>query len=78
MNVSMSLPCLIKLVMGWSGGVMVLGKLPVSGRPTIWMIVGQGPVALAVGAVGVVWTFLLFSIFSLLFLPLFRRQPDID
>ena len=78
MNVSMSLPCLIKLVMGWSGGVMVLGKLPVSGRPTIWMIVGQGPIALAVGAVGVVWTFLLFSIFSLLFLPLFRRQPDID
>ena len=30
----------------------VLGKLPVPGRPTIWMIVGQGPVALAVGAVG--------------------------
>ena len=78
MNVSMSLPCLIKLVMGSSGGVMVLGKLPVSGRPTIWMIVGQGPIALAVGAVGVVWTFLLFSIFPLLFLPLFRRQPDID
>ena len=22
------------------------------GRPTIWMIVGQGPIALAVGAVG--------------------------
>ena len=31
---------------------MVLGKLPVPGRPTIWMIVGQGPVALAVGAGG--------------------------
>ena len=29
---------------------MVLGKLPVPGRPTIWMIVGQRPVALAVGA----------------------------
>ena len=27
------------------------------GRPTIWMIVGQGPTALAVGAGGVVWTF---------------------
>ena len=65
MNVSMSLPCLIKLVTGWSGGVMVLGKLPVSGRPTIWMIVGQGPIALAVGAVGVVWTCLLFSLFLL-------------
>ena len=29
---------------------MVLGKLPVPGRPTIWMIEGQGPIALAVGA----------------------------
>ena len=35
---------------GWSGGAMVLGKLPVPGRPTIWMIVGQGPIALAAGA----------------------------
>ena len=31
---------------------MVLGKLPVPGRPTVWMIVGQGPIALAVGAGG--------------------------
>ena len=37
---------------GWSGGVKVLGKLPVPGRPTIWIIVGQGPIALAVGAGG--------------------------
>ena len=29
---------------------MVLGKL-VSGRPTIWISVGQGPTSLAVGAV---------------------------
>ena len=57
---------------------MVLGKLPVPGRPTIWMMVGQEPIALAVGAGGVVWTFLLSSIISLLFLPLFGRQPDID
>ena len=44
---------------------MVLGKLPVPGRPTIWMTVGQGPIVLAVGAGGgwVVWTF-----FSLLYL----------
>ena len=56
---------------------MVLGKLPVPGRPTIWIIVGQGPTALAVGARGVVWTFLLSSILSLLFLPLFGRRPDI-
>ena len=31
---------------------MVLGKLPVPGRPTILIIVGQGPIALAVGAGG--------------------------
>ena len=31
---------------------MVLGKLPVPGRPTIWITVGQGPPALAVGAGG--------------------------
>ena len=40
---------------GWSGGALVLGKLPVPGRPTIWII--QGPTA----QVGVVWTFLLSS-----------------
>ena len=57
---------------------MVLGKLPVPGRPTIWITVGQGPTALAVGVVGVVWTFLLSSILSLLFLPLFGRRPEID
>ena len=34
------------------GGAMVLGKLPVPGRPTIWISVGQGPTALAVGAGG--------------------------
>ena len=31
---------------------MVLSKLPVPGRPTIWFTVGQGPTALAVGAGG--------------------------
>ena len=35
---------------GWSGGAMVLGNLPVSGRPTIWITVGQGSTALEVGA----------------------------
>ena len=49
---------------------MVLGKLPVPGRPTLWMVVGQGPIALTVGAGrGFVWAFLLssilFSYFSL-------------
>ena len=33
-------------------GAMILGKLPVPGRPTIWMIVGRGPTVLAVGAGG--------------------------
>ena len=37
---------------GWSVGAMVLGKLPVPGRPTIWITVGQGPTALVVGAGG--------------------------
>ena len=31
---------------------MVLGKLPVPGRSTIWMTVGQGPIVLPVGAGG--------------------------
>ena len=31
---------------------MVLGKLPVPERPTIWMIVVQGSIALAVSADG--------------------------
>ena len=57
------------------GGVaMVLGKLPVPGRPTIWITVGQGPTALAVGADGVVWTFLL-SFILLLLSPLFGDGP---
>ena len=30
----------------------MLGKLPVPGRPTIWITVGQGPIALEVGAGG--------------------------
>ena len=55
----------------------MLGKLPVLGRPTVWVIVGQGPTVLVVGAGGVVGTFLLSSVLSLLFLPLFGRRPDI-
>ena len=37
---------------GWSGGAIVLGKLPVPGVLLIWIRVGQGPIALAVGAGG--------------------------
>ena len=37
---------------GWSGGAMVLGKLPVPGHPTIWITVRQEPTAITVGAGG--------------------------
>ena len=47
----------------------MLGKLPVPGRPTIWITVGQGPTALAVGAGGgcldIFTLVYLFSSFSL-------------
>ena len=46
---------------------MVLGKLPVPGRPTILITVGQGPTALAVGAGGgCLDIFTLIYLFSLL------------
>ena len=48
---------------------MVLGKLPVPGRPAFWIVVGQGPIALAVGAGGGCLDILLSSILSLFFLP---------
>ena len=57
---------------------MVLGKLPVSGRPKIWITVGQGPTVLTVGAGGGCLDILLPSILSLFFLPLFGRRPDKD
>ena len=41
---------------------MVLGKLPVPWRPTILITVGQGPIALAVGAGGGGW-----DIFTLIY-----------
>ena len=57
---------------------MVLGKLPVPGRPTILITVEQGPTALAVGAGrGGLDFFTLIYPFSS---PpsLFGRRPDID
>ena len=44
----------------------------------IWIIVGQGPIALAVGAGGGCFDIFSLSVLSLLFLPLSGRRPDID
>ena len=63
---------------GWSGGAMVLGKLPVPGRPTVWMTVGQGPIVLALGASGGCLDIFTLVYAFLLFLPLSGRQSDID
>ena len=56
----------------------MLGKLPVPGRPTNLTTIGQGPIALTVGAgrggLDIFYSHLSF----LLFLPLFVRRPDID
>ena len=57
---------------------MVLGKLPVPGRPTISITVGQGPIALAVGVGGDCLDIFYSHLFFLFFLPLFGRRPDID
>ena len=48
---------------------MVLGKLSVPGRPTFWVIVGQGPIALAIGVGGGC-----LDIFTL-FYPFFPLYP---
>ena len=50
---------------------MVLGKLPVPGRPTIWIKVGKGPTALAVGAGGHC-----LDIFTLIY-PFFPLSPSL-
>ena len=63
---------------GWSGGAMVLGLLSVPGRPTIWMIVGQGPIVPGVGAVGFFFG-LFYSLISFLSsFSLSGRWPDIQ
>ena len=58
-------------IVGWSGGAMVLGKLPVPGRPTILITVGQGPTALAVGAGGGC-----LDVFTLIY-PFFPLSPSL-
>ena len=49
----------------------MLGKLPMPGRPTIWITVGQGPTALAVGAGGGC-----LDIFALIY-PFFTLSPSL-
>ena len=49
---------------------MILGKLPVPGRPTIWMIVGQGSIAFAVGAGGGLFGHFYFPLSFLFFFSL--------
>ena len=44
----------------------------------VWIRVGQGPTALAVGAGGGCFDIFLLSIISLFFLTLSGRRPDID
>ena len=56
----------------------MLGKLSVQGVLLIWTIVGQRPIALALGAGGGCLDFFLSSTISLLFLPLSGGRPDID
>ena len=63
---------------GWSGGAMVLGKLPVPGRPTYFGYSRARAYWACNRSVGVVWTFFLSSIISLFFLPLSGRRPDMD
>ena len=61
----------IRLWGGWLGVAMVLGKLPVPGRPTILITVGQGPTALAVGAGGGC-----LDVFTLIY-PFFPLSPSL-
>ena len=56
---------------GRSGGAVMLVKLPVPGRPTNWITVGQGPTALAVGAGGGC-----LDIFTLIY-PFFLLTPSL-
>ena len=58
---------------------MVLGNFQCWGVLLIWIIVGQGPTVPAVGAGGgCLDIFFSHLSFSLLFLPLSGRWPDID
>ena len=64
---------------GWSGGAKVLGKLSVLGRPTsLDDSRARAYCACSRCGWGLFGHFFLSSIFSLFFLSLFGRRPDID
>ena len=64
---------------GWSGGAKVLGKLSVPGRPTsLDDSRTRACCACSRCGWGLFGHFFLSSIFSVFFLPLFGRWPDID
>ena len=55
---------------------MALGKLPVPRRPTMWMIVGQGLIALAAGA-GHFYSLLSFErLFESLYRAVSQREGE--
>ena len=56
----------------------MLGKLPVPGRPTILITVGQGPTALAVGAGGGLFGHFYSDLSFPSSFSLSGRRPDID
>ena len=65
--------------LGWSGGAKVLSKLSVPGRPTsLDDSRARAYCACSKCVWGLFGHFFLSSIFSLFFLPLFGRWPDID
>ena len=61
-----------------SGGAVVLDELPGPGRPIIWLTVGQGPTALAVGAGGGCLDIFTLLCFFSPFSSSLGRRPDID
>ena len=80
-NIILQRTSTILLSCGGGGGGLVarwsLGKLPVPGRLTVWMIENKDLLRLQQVRMAVIWIFF-SSIFSLLFLPLSGRRPDID
>ena len=70
---------MLYLSQGWSGGAMMLDKLPVLGRPAnLDNIRARAYCAFSRCGWGLLGHFFLSSFISLFFLPLSGRRPDID